>query len=283
MLLTGFGINERSLKIRNLKLKIKLMITYKTPEEIETMRQGGKILAAILKKTAALVKDDVSADQLEMFAQKEIKKNNVKPSFLNYRSKHSNLYPAALCVSVNNEVVHALPLPDKIFKAGDLISIDCGIWYKNLCLDASLTVACGKIDSQTQKLLNVTREALRIGISKCRIDNYLGDIGQAIQRYVESQGFKVIKTLVGHGVGHQVHEDPQVPNFFPFDEKNPQNRGPKLKEGMALALEPMVSISAETTKKGPDGFASITIDGCLSAHFEHTVAITKKGPLVLTR
>jgi methionyl aminopeptidase len=259
------------------------MITYKTPEEIEIMRQGGKILAAILKETAKLVKPGVSADKLESFAQQKINKAGVASAFLNYDTKHSGVYPNVLCVSVNNEVVHGVPCPDKIFKQGDLVGIDCGIWHKNLCVDAAITVPCGKIDAYAQKLLNATREALRIGISKCRIGNYLGDIGQAIQRYVDTQGFCVIKTLVGHGVGYDVHEDPQIPNFFPFDQKNPRNRGVKLKAGMVLALEPMISISAEETKSGHDGFASVTSDGCLSAHFEHTVAVTKREPLVLTQ
>jgi len=259
------------------------MITYKTPEQIEIMRKGGKILAAILKKTAKFVRPEICADKLETFAQQEINRAGVASAFLNYSTKHSDIYPNVLCVSVNNEVVHALPSPDKIFKQGDLVGIDCGIWYKDLCVDAAITVPCGEIDLQAQKLLNVTREALRIGISKCRIGNYVGDISQAIQRYVQAQGFCVIKSLVGHGVGYDVHEDPRIPNFFPFDQKNPQNRGAKLKQGMTLALEPMVSISAEKTKKGPDGFASVTSDGCLSAHFEHSVAITKKRPLALTQ
>lgn len=259
------------------------MITYKTPEQIQTMQKGGAILAAILKKTAEMVKPGVSAADLEQFAGQEIKNAGAKPAFLNYKTKNSSLYPNILCVSVNSEVVHALPLVDKIFQKGDVVGLDCGIWYNGLCIDAALTVGCGQISDQSQKLINTARHALQIGINKCRIDNYLGDIGQAIQKFVESQGFKVIKTLVGHGVGHQVHEDPQVPNFFPFDAKNPSNRGSKLKAGMTLAIEPMVSISAEKTKKGKDGFASITVDGSISAHFEHTVAITKNGPLILTK
>ncbi|MFH1713140.1 MAG: type I methionyl aminopeptidase [Candidatus Jacksonbacteria bacterium] len=258
------------------------MITYKTYAEIEIMKQGGAILAAILKKTAELVRPGASAADLEQFATEKIADAGAKPAFLNYKTKNANPYPNILSVSVNSEVVHALPLIDKIFQQGDVVGLDCGIWYNGLSVDAALTVACGEVDAQSRKLINTTREALQIGVSKCRIDNYLGDMGFAVQKFVESQGFKVIKTLVGHGVGYQVHEDPQVPNFFPFDEKNPKNRGPKLKQGMTLAIEPMVSISAEKTKKGKDGFASITIDGSLSAHFEHTVAVTKNGPLILT-
>ncbi|MEK9165437.1 MAG: type I methionyl aminopeptidase [Patescibacteria group bacterium] len=259
------------------------MITYKTNEQIQTMQKGGAILAAILKKTAELIKPGASAADLEQFAQKEISHAGAKPAFLNYKTKNSNPYPNILCVSVNNEVVHALPLIDKIFQPGDVVGLDCGIWYKDLCVDAALTIACGNVDAQSRKLINTCREALQIGISKCRIDNYLGDMGFAIQKFVESQDFKVIKTLVGHGVGYQVHEDPQVPNFFPFDEKNPKNRGPKLKQGMTLAIEPMISVSSEKTKKGKDGFASITADCSLSAHFEHTIAVTKKGPVILTK
>ena len=258
------------------------MITYKSDKEIQTMKEGGKILAAILNHIANLIKPGVSADALEQTTQSKIIKAGVKSAFLNYDTGYMGKYPSALCLSLNNEVVHGIPSSDKIFDEGDLVGIDCGIWYKNLCVDAALTVACGEIDEQARKLLNVTKEALRIAIDKCRVDNYLGDIGQAVEKFVSAQGFKVIKTLVGHGVGYKVHENPQIPNFFPFDRHNPKNRGAKLKQGMTLALEPMISISAEKTKRGADGYAAVTKDGSLSAHFEHTVAVTRKCPLVLT-
>jgi methionyl aminopeptidase len=257
-------------------------IYYKSKGEIETLRIGGKILAELLQTIAASVKPDISASILELITREEIKKAGAQPAFLNYDTGYMGKFPAALCVSVNDEIVHGIPAPKKIFKEGDLVGIDCGIWYKNLCVDAAITVPCGAITKDAQRLLTVTREALTIGIGKCRLGNCIGDIGYAIQRYVESHGFCVIKSLVGHGVGYKVHEDPQIPNFFPIDPKNPKNKGAQIKEGMTLAIEPMISISSEQTKKGKDGYAAVTKDGSLSAHFEHTVAITKRAPLILT-
>lgn len=247
------------------------------------MRGAGQILAHILSKTAELIKPNTRADTLETFVQKEIQKAGAQPAFLNYDTGYMGSYPAALCVSVNDEIVHGIPSRDKFFKQGDIVGIDCGIWYKNLCVDAALTVPCGIISKETERFLNAAKEALKIGIGRCRAGNCIGDIGYAIQRYVESQGFRVIKSLVGHGVGYKVHEDPQVPNFFPFDDKNPKNKGARIKEGMTLAIEPMISISSEQTKRGKDGYAAVTADGSLAAHFEHTVAATKRGPLILTQ
>lgn len=258
------------------------MITYKTPAEIALMKTGGSILAAVLNLVAAAVAPGAAADELERLTLMELKKRGVKPAFLNYDTGYMGKYPAALCVSVNEEVVHGLPTKDKIFHSGDLIGLDLGIWYQDLCLDAALTVCCGEVSSDARKLANVASEALRIGITKCRIDNTVADISVAIQKYVEAQGFKIIKTLVGHGVGHKVHEDPQIPNFWPFDERHPEKRGALLKEGMTLALEPMISVSSEKTRRGRDRYAAVTADGSLAAHFEHTVAVTKRGPIILT-
>jgi methionyl aminopeptidase len=262
------------------------MIYIKSPTEIKTMRQGGKILADLLKKLADLVKPGVSAFVLEEFAREEIARLNtssciLKPAFLNYKNKLGK-YPNILCISVNDEVVHALPLKNKIFKEGDIVGIDCGLWYNNLCVDSALTTTCGQVSQQGQRLIDVTKSALKIGIANCLPDNYIADISAAISRYVESQGFSVIQTLVGHGVGYKVHEDPQIPNFFPFDPKHPQNQGAKIKEGMTLAIEPMISLTSKQTKLGSDGFAAVTDDGSLAAHFEHTVAVTKYGALILT-
>lgn len=258
------------------------MITQKSDQEIELMKAGGAILAAVLKSTAQLIKPGVRADELEQHALTEMKRFDVKAAFLNYDTGYMGKYPAALCVSVNDEVVHGIPSSDKIFQDGDLVGVDCGIWHHNLCVDAALTIACGEIDETAAKLLNVTQSALRIAISKCRAGNYIGDISAAIQKFVEAQGFCVIKTLVGHGVGYKVHEDPQIPNFWPFDDRRPNNTGAKLKPGMTLALEPMISISSERTKRGADGYAAVTADGSLSAHFEHTIAVTERAPIILT-
>lgn len=265
------------------------MIKCKSDKEIQSMREGGKILAAILNRTAELIKPGVSADTLERFIEKEFSKlPNAEPSFYKYRPgfmKHK--YPARLCVSVNEEVVHGLPSVNKIFQEGDLINIDCGLKKifegKELYLDAGRTIPCGKINEQSKKLLNATQEALKIAVSKCRIGNHIGDIGQAIQKFIDTQGFKIIKTMVGHGVGYYIHEDPFIPNFFPFNLRNPQDKGPEIREGMTLAIEPMISISAEHTTLGSDSYAAVTIDGSWSAQFEDTVAVTKQGPLILTQ
>ena len=259
-----------------------MTIYYKSKSEIETLRSGGKILAKILQTIAASIKPTVSASVLELITRDEIKKAGTQPAFLNYDTGYMGKYPAALCVSVNDEIVHGIPSPEKIFKEGDLVGIDCGIWYKDLCVDAAITVPCGEISKEAQRLLSVTKEALKIGIGRCRVGNYIGDIGYAIQRYVESNGFCVIKSLVGHGVGYKIHEDPQIPNFFPFDPKKPKNKGAQIKEGMTLAIEPMISISSEQTKKGKDRYAAVTKDGSLAAHFEHSIAVTKRGPRILT-
>ncbi len=245
--------------------------------------EGGAILGAILKKTSKLIAPQITADTLERFVQQEIKKAGAKSAFLNYDTGYMGKYPAALCVSLNDEVVHGIPSEKKIFQKGDIVGIDCGIWYKGLCLDAAITVPCGAISEEAQKLLTVTQDALAIAINKCRPGNYVGDISIAVQRYIDQYKFCIIKTLVGHGVGYAVHEEPQIPNFFPFNPKNPRDKGEKLKQGMTLAIEPMISISSEKTKKGRDGYAAATSDGSLAAHFEHTIAITNGKPLILTK
>lgn len=258
------------------------MITNKSDKEILLMQEGGKILAAILNRVSDMITPGVSADDLEKLVLNEIKKNKVKSAFLNYDTGYLGKYPAALCVSINDEVVHGLPSDNKIFHDGDLVGIDCGIWYKNLVIDSALTVPCGKIGETARKLLNITKEALQIGISQCIIGNHVGDIGRAIQKYTEANNFKIIKNLVGHGVGYKVHEDPQIPNFLPADHQPNIVRGAELKAGMTLAIEPMITVSSEQTKRGSDGYAAVTDDGSLAAHFEHTVAVTKQGPLILT-
>ncbi|MBI4359515.1 MAG: type I methionyl aminopeptidase [Candidatus Jacksonbacteria bacterium] len=259
------------------------MVHYKTPSDIAAMKEGGRILAQILSSIASAAQPSVSAYALEHIARTEIKKAGAEPAFLNYDTKYMGKFPSALCVSVNDEVVHGIPSPDKIFHEGDIIGVDCGIWYKGLCVDSAITVPCGNISNKASRLIRVAKEALSIGISRCRAGHYIGDIGEGIQRYVESNGFCVIKSLVGHGVGREVHEDPQIPNFFPFDARRPKNRGIQIKEGMTLAIEPMISEHCEKTKQGTDGYAAVTSDGSLAAHFEHTVAVTKQGTIILTQ
>lgn len=258
------------------------MITLKSSSEIEIMKTGGKILRELLEYVGTLVCPSLPSSLLEEAAREKIKKAGAIPAFLNYDTGYMGRFPAALCISINDEVVHGIPAKNKIFNEGDIIGIDCGIWYQGLCTDAAITVPCGKISKEAELLIAAAKNALAIGISRCRAGNYIGDIGEGIQRHVEQCGFRVIKSLVGHGVGRAVHENPQIPNFFPFDERRPSNRGAKIKEGMTLAIEPMISISSEKTKRGLDGYAAATSDGSLAAHFEHTVAVTKHGTIILT-
>jgi methionyl aminopeptidase len=253
------------------------MINIYTSKEIETMQQGGKILAKILKQVAKKVKPGITTIYLDKVANDLIFSYGVKPSF-----KGFNNYPAVLCTSINEEIVHAVP-SNRILKNGDILSLDLGIKYpanktsKGYCTDAAITLPVGKIDKKVKKLIAVTKKALEIGIKQAKVGNHLEDIGWAIQGYVEKQSFNVIRDLVGHGVGKNVHEEPQILNY------GEKGTGFELVEGMVLALEPMVSMGNYEIEKCEDSFGYRTKDKSLTAHFEHTIAITKKGPKVLTR
>lgn len=247
------------------------MIIYKTKEEIERMREGGRRLARILQELRSCVKVGVSELELNRLAGDLAQKNQGEPSFLGYRD-----YPANLCVSVNNEVVHGVP-KNRTFNEGDVVSLDFGFLYQGRYTDSAITFGVGKISNQAQKLIEVTKKALEIGIAKVRAGNRLGDISFAIQNYVERIGFSVVRDLVGHGVGRKVHEDPRVPNF------GRANEGVRLKIGMTLAIEPMVNVGTWKVKLLPDKWTFVTADGKLSAHFEHTVAITRDGCEILTK
>jgi methionyl aminopeptidase len=263
----------------------------KTEQEIQTMYEGGKILAEILKKLSEAVKPGITTNDLDELARELVLSCGVKASCLGY-----NGYPAALCTSVNDEIVHAIP-SDRVLKEGDLLKLDMGVLHKGFHTDSAITVLVGQNDEvihkttsqvvypQVQKLINVTREALNIGISKAKIGNTLGDIGSAIQKYVEQNGFNVVRDLVGHGIGRKLHEPPQVLNYLsrPEHRGGEPEEGEKLVEGMVIAIEPMVVAGDWRIKNGKDGFAFVTKDGGLAAHFEHTVAITDAGPLILTK
>lgn len=246
------------------------MIKIKTQKEIEIMKEGGKILAEILKKLSDAVKPGITTNDLEELTRELVLYFGVKPSFLGFDG-----YPAALCTSVNDEIVHGVP-SDRVLKDGDLLKLDMGVLHKGFHTDSAVTVVVGKGDEPKNKLLNITQEALRIGISKAKVGNTLGDIGSVIQKYVEDNGFSVVRDLVGHGIGRELHEPPQVLNYGKSGE------GEELKAGMVIAIEPMVVTGDWRIKNGKDGFAFVTKDGGLAAHFEHTVAITEKEPLVLT-
>ncbi|MDP2684115.1 MAG: type I methionyl aminopeptidase [bacterium] len=248
------------------------MSLIKTPDEIKIIKQGGKILAGILKELTEQVEAGMSTMDLENYAQELFKQSGGSPSFQNYDG-----FPTATCISVNDEVVHGIPRRNKIIKEGDIVGIDVGLKYKGLFTDTAVTVPIGKIDKERKKLLKITQEALNIAILKAKPGNFIGDIGQAVQNYVEKNGYSVVRSLVGHGVGHEVHEAPRVPNFGEV------GTGELLREGMVLALEPMVNIGTYDIIIKKDGWTIATADGSLSAHFEHTVAITKNGARILTK
>jgi len=253
------------------------MIFLKTEKEIQIMREGGKILASILKDLAKAVKPGINTKELDKLAQELVFRFGARSSFLNY-----NGYPAVLCTSVNNEIVHGVPSERKLQK-GDLLKLDMGVRHKGFHSDSAVTVLVGGgllLDRKTllkKKLIRVAMESLEIGIKEARPGKTIGDIGFVIQRYAEKNGFNVVRDLVGHGIGRELHEEPQVPNYG-----NP-GEGKKLKPGMVIAIEPMVVTGDWKTEEGPDGFVFETKDGGLAAHFEHTIAVTEKEPLILTR
>lgn len=269
------------------------MITIKTTQEIEIMRQGGKILAMILGEVAKAVKPGITTKELNELATELIFAYGAKPAFLGH-----NDFPAALCASVNEVIVHSPPSSAKL-KEGDIVGLDLGIQYPHkdcsgcfmvsncgkpekkadgLYTDMAITVPVGKISKQTQKLIAVTKRALETGLEQVKPGNYIGDIGFAIHKYVEEEnGFSVIRSLVGHGVGHAVHEPPNIPNF------GNRGEGPEMKVGMTLAIEPMVAIGKHELVQSQDGHGYETKDKSITAHFEHTVAVTEKGYEILTK
>lgn len=248
------------------------MINIYSEKEIEVMQRGGRILARIMRELVKKVKPGITTEYLDKVASDLILQYNVEPAF-----KGFNNYPAVLCTSINEEIVHAVP-SKRILKNGDILTLDLGIKYKGYCTDMAITLAVEKIDKRAKKLIQVTKKALEIAIKQCKPSNHLGDIGWAIQNYVERKGFNVIRDLVGHGIGKNVHEDPQILNYGPST-----GLGIKLEPGMVLALEPMVCIGDYKIEKTADGFGYRIKDRSLTAHFEHTVAITKKGAKILTK
>ena len=270
------------------------MIRIKTREEIKILRKGGQILAAILDELVQMAQPGVSTGELEARALALIKKANGKPSFKGYAMPNGDEFPTALCTSVNEEVVHAPALPSRILRDGDIIGIDIGMIYPfpnigrtinkysnsgGYFTDMSKTVIVGKVSKDIKKLVDTARECLYAGINQVKPGNDLNYIGSAIQDLAKARGFFVVKDLVGHGVGHEVHEPPQVPNYR-IKDKSLENV--KLKPGMVLALEPMVNMGTWRIRTAEDGLTIVTEDNSLSAHFEHTVAVTEKGFEILT-
>ena len=247
-------------------------IVLKSRDEIAIMRESGRILAEVLGLVVARLRPGLIEKELDDVARQEFKKRGVIPTFLGYAQPP---YPATICVSINDAIVHGIPGKREI-SDGDIVSIDIGCTYKGFVADMAVTVGVGNVSSEAQRLIDVTKEALQVGIGAARGGSRVGDIGHAIQGYVEGQGYSVVREYVGHGVGRQMHEDPQIPNYG-----NP-NSGAVLRPGMVIAIEPMVNIGDWRTKKDADNWTVRTIDGSLSAHFEHTLAITEGEAEVLT-
>ncbi|MES2023809.1 MAG: type I methionyl aminopeptidase [Patescibacteria group bacterium] len=255
-----------------------MAIIIKTPEEIEILREGGRRLATVLYKVKDMVAPGISTKDLDRYAEKLIRDGGDYPAFLNYRPEGAKTpYPASLCVSVNEEVVHGIPSEEKILKEGDIVSIDLGLMHKELYTDMALTVPVGKVNAQSEKLMDITERALHVGIDAARVGNRVGDIGYAIENFVKSQGkFGIVEVLSGHGVGKAIHEDPYIPNF------GKKGTGAKLVKGMVIAIEPMLNNGTKNVTIDKDGYTFRTSDGKRSAHFENTIAITDGEAEILT-
>lgn len=245
-------------------------IIIKSPREIDIMRQAGRIVAAILEVLVKRIEPGVITEELDAIAARELSRYGATSSFKGYRG-----FPANLCVSVNEELVHGIP-GRRVLQEGDIVSLDFGAFYQGFHGDAALTVGVGRISPQAEELIKVTEGALKPGIAAAGSGAHLGDISAAIQSFVESRGFSVVREYVGHGIGREMHEDPQIPNF------GPPGQGPLLQKGMTLALEPMVNVGGWRTKVADDHWTVTTADGSLSAHFEHTIAITDNEAEILT-
>ena len=248
-----------------------MSIIIKTSEEVAAIRQAGTIVAAILEILSRQVRAGMETRELDIIAARELKKRGAKASFKGYRG-----FPASLCVSINDEIVHGIP-GERVLRDGDIVSLDFGAIYDNFQGDAAITVGVGKINSAAKKLIETTKRTLEAGIKAAHAGARLGDISAAIQNYAESRGYSVVREYAGHGIGREMHEEPQIPNY------GLAGSGPVLKKGMTLALEPMVNAGDWRTRTGDDHWTVLTADGSLSAHFEHTIAITDDEPEVLTR
>jgi methionyl aminopeptidase len=246
------------------------VIKLKSAREIELMRQSGKVAAMVMQELAKSIAPGITTAELDKKAEKLIREAGAEPAFLGYRG-----FPGSICTSINNEVVHGIPGLRRL-KEGDIISIDLGVRLKGYYSDTAATFAVGQVSALARRLIDVTRQSLEEAIAAMRVGAHLGDISHAVQSYVEANRFSVVYSYAGHGIGTEMHEEPQVPNV------GPPGRGPRLQAGMVLAIEPMVNAGAADVEVLDDGWTVVTRDGSLSAHFEHSVALTEEGPLVLT-
>ena len=248
------------------------MVVCKSPAEIEKMHRAGLIVWGALEKMRGMVRPGLATKVLDECAEAYTTERHAHPAFKGYRG-----YPSSVCTSINNEVVHGIPSPARRLCEGDILSMDFGVELEGYFADAALTVPVGKISPEREKLLRVTRESLERAIENVRVGNRLGDVSSAVQQWVEQHGFSVVREFVGHGIGTRMHEDPQVPNY------GVAGQGPRLQEGMVLAIEPMVNAGGPGVRVLEDDWTAVTEDGSDSAHFEHTVAVTSNGPWILTR
>jgi methionyl aminopeptidase len=255
------------------------MIVRKTPAELEKMRRSGLLVWEILQKLSTMVGEGVSTQDLEVTAEKMMLDAGARPAFKGYYTQSAgSKYPFVLCTSVNDEIVHGMPSAKRILKKGDIVSIDTGVQLNGYYGDSAVTLPIGEINDSVKKLLEVTRQSLELAIDMVRPGNRLFDVCGTIEKHVLSHDFSIVREFVGHGIGTQMHEEPQIPNYV---DRN--NENPRLKEGMVLAIEPMVNLGKADMKMRSDRWTAVTKDGSPSAHFEHTVAVTANGPWVLTR
>ena len=248
------------------------MIVLKSGREIAIMRRGGQVLADVVEMLRGFVRPGMSTLEVDEEVEAFIRERDAVPAFKGYRG-----FPATVCISINEEVVHGIPSAHRRMKEGDIVGFDLGCIMDGYYADCAVTLPLGEIPPRVQELLDVTRESLEKAIAECRPGRRLSDVSHAVQKHVEPHGFGIVRTFVGHGIGRALHEEPQVPNF------GDPGRGPQLKTGMVLAIEPMVTLGGHDVRILEDGWTAVTQDGSLAAHFEHTIAITESGPEVLTR
>lgn len=254
------------------------MIFLKSYQEIEIMRVANRVVSEILAELRETICPGIATGEVDRLAAELIRKKRVRSAFKGYQIRNGTVpFPATICISLNDEVVHGIPSAQRVVKDGDVVSLDFGVIYKDFYGDAAVTFVLGKVAEKTRHLIGVTAASLEEGIAQATVGNRLGNVSAAIQGRVESEGFSVVREFVGHGVGRRLHEDPPVPNYGVRD------RGIRLREGMVIAIEPMVNAGKPEVQLKDDGWTAITRDGSLSAHFEHSVAITEKGPVVLSR
>jgi len=252
-------------------MKREYSISIKSPDEINILRDAGRILADIVEELKSSLTSGNTTKEIDRIAEEVIRRHNVKPAFKGYRG-----FPSCVCLSINDEVVHGIP-GKKVIRNGDVVSLDVGIIHRDYYSDTAMTAGVGELADDLKRLLKVTEEALYKGIEQVHIGNHLSDISHAIQLYVEKNHFSIVREFVGHGIGRHLHEDPEIPNF------GPAHNGPILEEGMVFAIEPMVNSGTWQTRILEDGWTVVTADGKPSAHFEHCVAVTKEGPQILTK